>query len=91
MLEEMITMIMQEKTQHNPCLLMWDEIIGSGNYVSLITHEKCEIRFVLDVKKRKSQSCISKLPGRLREVTALLVNAYVEAFSFTWSLFYARF
>lgn len=49
MLEEMITMIMQEKTQHNPCLLMWDEIIGSDNYVSLITHEKGEIRFVLNV------------------------------------------
>lgn len=70
MLEEMRTMIMQEKTQHNPCLSMWDEISGSDNYVSLITHEICEIRFVLNVKKKnvlakylvgceKSQLCLS--------------------------------
>lgn len=31
------------KTQHNPCLLMWDEISGSDNYVNLITHGKGEI------------------------------------------------
>lgn len=50
-------MIMQEKkTQHNPCLLMWNELSGSGNYVSLITHEKGEIRFGLNVKQKEKAS-----------------------------------
>lgn len=32
-----------------------------------------------------------KIPGQLTEITALLVNAYVEALPFIWSFLYARF